>query len=504
MATVDIGLNQYTASFARRAGSHYLRVRAAEQAFDFDAAGAAGAAGKVTGSYVSYAGAYPGADLTYDVGPDAVNETIVLHNASAPASYEFVIHPQGGRGPVSVQRLPGGSWGVYRGPGGGPVFVLQAPRAVDARAGRAMVAGSSPHAAMSVRVRGPAVDVRVSIDRAWLSSAKRVFPVRLDPTITIQPDSQDASFAANCGACTATLGDRLFIGADNSNVWRAALQFDLSSVPAGAAVTNAKLGLYDDGWCFTSSTGCGFSHTFEAHRMTAAWNTTSTKVSQLAFDASTLSSVTVTDGQVVGWLYWPVTATVQNWLTGAQPNDGLLLKQASEPLGSGGVALPSGSYAATTSVTPELQVSYTSDAVTLLPPATLHSNGAELTWTGYTGPSGAPFQRYAIYRSKTPRFTPSPATLLTTITDPAVTSYRDTTAAPGAAFTYAVVANSDKSNEVTVTLPVDGQATKTLQPDPSTAQDAYIDYVSGTVNCGNYGADPFIYVGSNHTGIFRG
>ncbi|HYS33764.1 MAG TPA: Ig-like domain-containing protein, partial [Streptosporangiaceae bacterium] len=237
--------------------------------------------------------------------------------------------------------------------------------------------------------------------------------------------------------------------------------------------------------------------------MTAAWSAASTS-SQLQFDSTTLSTVSVTDGQVAGWLYWPATSTVQNWLSGAQPNDGLLVKQSAEPLGSGGVALPSASYAATASVRPELQVTYTSDAVTLLPPATLRSNGAELNWTAYTGPSGAPFQQYAVYRSLTPRFTPSPSTLLTTITDPAVTSYTDTTAAPDTGFSYAVVANSAKSNEVTVTLPADGQATKMLQPDPSAAQDAYILYSPGIVNCGNYGTDQYMYVGSNASGVFRG
>src|SRR6266851_163782 len=237
--------------------------------------------------------------------------------------------------------------------------------------------------------------------------------------------------------------------------------------------------------------------------MTAPWSASTTS-SQVQFDPAALSTVSFAVGQPLGWLYWPVTTTVQNWLSGAQPNDGLLAKDAAEPLGSGGIAVPSSSYAASTAVQPELQVTYTGDAVTLLPPATLHSNGAELDWTGYTGPSGAPFQQYAIYRSMTPNFTPSPSTLLTTITDPAVTSYRDTTAAPSRAFTYAVVANTSTSNEVTVTLPADGLATKTLQPGPSDAQDTFIYDASGMVNCANYGADPAIYVGSDTSSVLRG
>jgi RHS repeat-associated protein len=494
--------NRFSASFARHAGPGYLRVRAAGQTYDFDAVGAAGAAGAVSGSHLDYGAAYPGADLTYDVGADAVNETIVLRNPSAPASYEFAIHPRGAGAPVQARRLPDGSWGVFRAPVAGPVFVLQGPRATEAPDGRALVPGGPSYASMTVRNHGSWLDVRVSIDRLWLDSPRRRFPVRLDPTITIQPDTQDGSFSysSTCGNCVPYTGDRLAIGTDSAGAWRAALQFDLSSIPPGTAITSAQLGLYDDGACLYI---CSGSHTIETHRMTAPWSTSTTS-SQVQFDTTSLSTVTVTAGQVVGWLYWPITTTVQNWLAGTQPNDGLLLKQSTEPLSNGGIMPPSRSYTVSTTLQPELQVTYTSDAVTLLPPTTLHSNGAELQWTKYTGPSGAPFQQYAVYRSMTPGFTPSASTLVTTITDQSVTSYRDTTAAPGRAFTYAVVANSSKSNEVTVSLPADGQATKTLQPDPATAQDAFIYYYSAYTNCANYGADPAIFVGSDTSAIYRG
>jgi RHS repeat-associated protein len=496
--------NRFTAAFARHAGNGYLRVQVAGQTFDFDAKGAAGAAGPaaaVAKSRLAYAAAYRGADLVYDVGADAVNETVVLHNASAPASYEFAIRPRG-RGPVTARRLPGGSWGVFRGPVAGPVFVLAAPRATQAQAGRVLVPGGPPHAAMTVRNHGTWLDVRVSIDRKWLASPGRVFPVRLDPTIIIGPDTQDGSFAfsAGCGGCTPYVADRLYAGTDSAYAWRPALQFDLSAIPAGAAVTSAQLGLYYDGYCLYV---CGNAHALEVHRMTAPWSAATTS-SQVQFDPAALSTVNFAAHQPLGWLYWPVTATVQSWLTGAQPNDGLLVKQATEPLGNGGVAVPGSGFSASAAVQPQLQVTYTGDGVTLLPPTTLHSNGAELTWARYTGPSGAPFQQYAVYRSATPHFTPSAASLLTTITDPAVTSYTDTTAAPGRAFSYAVVANSDKSNEVTVTLPADGQATKTLQPGPPAAQDTFTHYYSPSVNCANYGADPLIYVGSDTTGVLRG
>jgi hypothetical protein len=173
--------NEYTASFARHAGGGYMRVHVGGQTFDFDAKAAGGTAGVVSGTHLAYASAYPNADLNYDVAADAVNETIVLRNASAPSSYEFAIHPHGGGAPLSARRLADGSWGVFRAPVAGPVFVLQAPRAIE-QTGRVAFPGAPPHAAMTVQANGAGLDVQVSIDRAWLSSPGLHFPVLLDPT----------------------------------------------------------------------------------------------------------------------------------------------------------------------------------------------------------------------------------------------------------------------------------------------------------------------------------
>src|SRR6185437_10480975 len=111
------------------------------------------------------------------------------------------------------------------------------------------------------------------------------------------------------------------------------------------------------------------SHVFEAHRMTTAWSTSSTS-SQVQYDTTTLSTQTTTTSTQNGWLNWPITATVQNWLTGAQPNDGILVKASDETLGLGGIAVPSRSYIGSTTTQPQLQVTYAGGGVNLLPVTT--------------------------------------------------------------------------------------------------------------------------------------
>jgi len=143
-----------------------------------------------------------------------------------------------------------------------------------------------------------------------------------------------------------------------------------------------------------------------------------------------------------------------------------------------------------------------SDAVTLNQPGTLHANGAELSWSQYTGPSGASFQDYEVHRSLTAGFTPSAADLLTTIDDQSTTWYTDTSAAPGAAFSYIVVANSSPSNEVRVTLPASGQSTKLLQPGTD-GLDTYIGTGTNVISCANHGGSNPLLVGTDAADTWR-
>jgi RHS repeat-associated protein len=140
----------------------------------------------------------------------------------------------------------------------------------------------------------------------------------------------------------------------------------------------------------------------------------------------------------------------------------------------------------------------TGDAVDVLPIETLHANGVELEWTKYTGPSGAPFDKYEIHRSTAADFTPSASTLLTTVRDVSRTSYRDTTAAPGQTFSYKIVANSSPSLEQRVTLPASGKGRKVLQPAPAVGKATYVEKASsGSVSCTNAGAKAQLLVGAS-------
>jgi hypothetical protein len=136
-------------------------------------------------------------------------------------------------------------------------------------------------------------------------------------------------------------------------------------------------------------------------------------------------------------------------------------------------------------------------AVTLNSPDVLHHDGAELSWTAY---SGTGFTSYEVHRSGTAGFTPSSATKIATITSLSTTTYRDTGASPLGTYSYKIVVAGAASNEQRLTLPADGQTTQIVGLAPASAA-TYIwgDWGTGGRNCPNTGADATLEVGAKWT-----
>jgi hypothetical protein len=177
------------------------------------------------------------------------------------------------------------------------------------------------------------------------------------------------------------------------------------------------------------------------------------------------------------WHSFSVRSTVQNWLSGTQPNHGFLLKAADETLGKGGPRYAAAEYAynGETAHTPKLVLTYGKPGANLAAPTTIRATGADLKWTPYAGDD---IVEYQVHRSVHQRFTPSAATLVAPV-KPVVTGYADTTAEPtraddpqpfGNAFYYVVAVKTRDGSLIPsqtqlVRLPKAGRAVKIVQGD---------------------------------------
>ena len=488
--------NSFDVQFKSRLDDRYLRFAVGGRAFTLTLEGAAMRNATVTGSRVTYADALPGVDLRYDLSARGVKETLVLADTSAPLSYRFTLDLPD-RVPVSAKRLSGGAWAFTAPAHAGPIFVL-APPTIGEGAAR----GAADAVSMDVRRASSGYVVELSVDGEWLRAPDRRFPVLLDPTVVLQPSVEDGNWDIRCGTCTGYAGSPIWLGGDEYSRWRGGVKFDLTDVPPGATVNSATLSLWNDvDFCiWTSSGACSTAnHTINVHRMTKAWSGWDSTWNQVGWDSMTTVASTVVSGTAPsGWLNWNVKSQLANWVAGTEPNHGFLLKRATDALNSGGPGLTAGDAWEPTHA-PKLVVNYTSDAVKLYKPETLHGNGADLRWSAYANPDGHAFQKFEIHRSPTASFTPSSSTLIATIGDATATSYRDTTAAPNKTFTYKVVTNGWPSNEHTVTLPDNGVASKTMQLGPETRA-THVEFMTGESNCLNYGADEWMYIGRDTDG----
>jgi RHS repeat-associated protein len=249
-------------------------------------AGARRVAPRVSGSTVSYPGILPGVTLEYAVSPAGLKERIVLASASADvAGLRFTVTAGGGLVP---RAMPGGATGWYA--GGVLVLVSPAPFMMDARVDRSSPAGH-PWSPVAQRMWWDASS-RVLTDalvpgRGWLSAGGRVWPVTVDPTITIAPvpcQSYNPDNPAGCAHNVMISSDApttnfnssmswpLPVGTTSTGVDRGLVQFPMGAIPSGSQIDSADLNLYWDDSFYPGTASTQPPQTVQAYQSLTAWN----------------------------------------------------------------------------------------------------------------------------------------------------------------------------------------------------------------------------------------
>src|SRR5215469_1582083 len=290
-------------------------------------AGARRVAPRVSGSTVSYPGILPGVTLEYAVSPEGLKERIVLASASADvAGLRFTMMAGGGLVP---RAMPGGATGWYSA-GGLLMLVSPAPFMMDARTDRSSPLGHpwSPVAQRSWWDASSRVLTAALVPaRGWLGAAGRVWPVTVDPTITIAPvpcQKYNPDYPANCAHNVMISSDApttnfnssmswpLPVGTTSTGVDRGLIQFPLGAIPSGSQIDSADLRLYWDDSFTASTASTQPAQTVQAYQSLTAWNPTTVTWNsniQLGTEGMNRVTVTSTDAGTSAKGAWPSQAS---------------------------------------------------------------------------------------------------------------------------------------------------------------------------------------------------
>ncbi|MFA5375804.1 MAG: DNRLRE domain-containing protein [Dehalococcoidia bacterium] len=183
----------------------------------------------------------------------------------------------------------------------------------------------------------------------------------LDPstiqTATIQPDAAAGKdsyvYELSPGSNWGT-GSYIFTSGDAvGSLLRVYVQFDLSSIPSSAVVTDAKLGL-----SYETKSGGAFAGPVGVYRVVAPWDeATITWDTQPAVAASVEATATIPAVVTNAFIYWDLDDLVQGWISGLFANRGMTLKDTDETTFEGYKGFFSSDWG-TLANTPKLTIQY--------------------------------------------------------------------------------------------------------------------------------------------------
>ncbi|MBL7495115.1 RHS repeat protein, partial [Frankia sp. CNm7] len=282
--------------------------------------GAAGSAGRADEAKVVFAGVREQADLELSAANSGLKEVIVLRSAGAPTSWAFPLRLQG-----LTASLDASGQVVLAGRDGKAVAVI--PRGwMEDGAG----AVSDGVTYQLVEEAGKGQVLRVELDADWLSAPERVFPVRVDPTVTALSAAADDTYVSSATPSTAHLSDAsLRVGLrTGGDVNHAYLRFPNDPALANANILSATVSLYNE----ASHDACD-PHPVSLHQVAAPWNglaavwpgpAVGDEVAQSSF------SHQAGNGSCgAGWETFSdprITELVEDWNNGSQDNHGLSVR----------------------------------------------------------------------------------------------------------------------------------------------------------------------------------
>jgi hypothetical protein len=211
------------------------------------------------GQTVSYPGILTDTTLSLTSASYGVDESLILSSASAPHSWTFPLTLTG----VTLSQAADGTWRLLDS-SRTAVATLGTPGAqdsnVDPHTGEPATTSQVSYALMTVN---GVEELTMTLDASWLADSARVFPVTVDPTVSINGQKlstyTDKAHLDQNYLNYANEYKYLKIGYDGSDTDRSFLMYPASSVwNTGYHITAAQFAAFEDS-AWNSSSSYGFS-----------------------------------------------------------------------------------------------------------------------------------------------------------------------------------------------------------------------------------------------------
>ena len=301
---------------------------------------------------VTYSDVFYNTDLVYVLDNAALKEYIILENENAPNAFSFLFSMDG------LTMRTGEDTAAFRDTAGKDVFALDSLFAIDSNG---VQTEALTYTFTPFKDTGKMI-VTVTLDPEYLAAEDRVFPVVIDPTITVSSAQTADTFISEAYPNNNYyLSEYLRTGKDTTyGRMRSYLKFNIpSSIPSGG-VTAASLDMEK-----TS----GAIPTVNAYRCHYSWSsstlTWANRASSLLFDKSPVSQP-FSSAHV--WYTIDVTNIVQKWVNGTEPNYGFVVAEDIETSTSQWTVFYSSD--AVSPHKPELIITYTTSVTPPVTPAT--------------------------------------------------------------------------------------------------------------------------------------
>jgi RHS repeat-associated protein len=339
------GPNSFDVSLPERLGEGPVSLSVGQEWVAYQLAEEISESGELQDATVLYEASKGGTSFELAALPSGVKENIVLQDASQPTTFSFDLAASPGLKP---QLTKAGSV-EFLDESEEAVVVLPAPFMSDSGPG---LPATSDAVSYGIEEQPGGWRLTVEANRGWLQQPERVWPITIDPSLTIPAPSLDCQY----GGYTGGVGqhDCAFEGRDQLHTRglydlsnpdyraRVALKFDLNSIPAESYIENATVGLYSR-WEALNTVGASLARATKSWTSSLNWKTydgvNAWKEGGEFNGSEGMQINTSARGSAPGWWVFEgdqiannnlLTEVVQGWVSKKIPNQGLILRLADD------------------------------------------------------------------------------------------------------------------------------------------------------------------------------